>query len=232
MAYPSTFLDLQNSVIKKARLNATSDLSSVKDWLNQVYAQACIELEANIDKTTATLTAGTSSYDLSVLASGVVRIKQMYVTPVGGTQSRPLRVTSLEQILAWQQASGGATVSNGTVIWYSLSGLNRIDFYPTPGSADTLTIYYVKQPTALSANTDTTILPEPYASKVLEYGTLAEAADFKGDPSETEYRQLHAVWMQKLKAHITRRASGQPGQFNTLPSRLILPHDPSADVGF
>lgn len=221
---------MQNAVIKKARLNSTNDLSSVKDWLNQVYADVCIELEANVDQTTATLTANTSSYDLSTLASAVVRIKQMYVTSAS-VQYAPLQLVTLDQILTWQQAGGGNAVANGVSRYYSLTGLNRIDFYPTPQAADTLTIWYVKQPTALSGNTDLTILPEPYASKVLEYGALAEAADFKGDPSEQEYRQLFEVWKQRLKAHMTRRASGQPGQFNVFPAKVFPPHDPSTDTG-
>ncbi|HEX7071473.1 MAG TPA: hypothetical protein VF190_11735 [Rhodothermales bacterium] len=159
-----------------------------------------------------------------------MRIKQMYPTS-GGVQYQPLRLATLEQILTWQQASGGNAVANGTVEYYALSGLNQIDFYPTPSSADTLTIYYVKQPTALSANEDTTILPEPYASKVLEYGALSEAADYKGDPSEQEYRALYSDWMRRLRAHLTRRMGGQPGQFQFIPSRALPPHDPSTDTG-
>lgn len=207
-----------------------NDLSAVKDWINAVYAEACIDLEANAATTTATLTAGTASYDLSTLASSVVRIKEMYVTPVGAVQSAPLRLTTLDQILSWRQAGGGQAVATGYVSYYALVGLNQIEFYPTPSKADVLTIWYVKAPTALSANGDVTILPEPYASKILEYGTLAEAADFKGDPSEQEYRQLFELWKQKLRAHITRRAGGQPGQFHMFPSSVYPPHDPSTDI--
>ena len=43
MAFPSTFLDIQNAVINKLRLDSTNDLSKVKDWINQVYYEACIE---------------------------------------------------------------------------------------------------------------------------------------------------------------------------------------------
>jgi hypothetical protein len=155
----------------------------------------------------------------------------MYVTPVGGVQSRPLRLATLEQILTWRQAGGGTAVANGTVEYYALVGLNQIEFYPTPGAADTLTIWAVKAPTALSANGDTPILPEPYASKVLEYGALAEAADFKGDPSEQEYRQLFEVWKGKLRTHLTRRSGTQPRQFGFVPSGVYPPHDPSTDIG-
>lgn len=211
-------------------MNTTNDASKVKDWINQVYADACIELEANVATVTATLTAGTGSYNLSTLASTVVRIKEMYSTPVGQSQRAPLRLTTLDQILSWRQASGGAAVTTGTVTHYTLVGLNQIEFWPNPSTADVLTIFAVLQPTALSGNSDVTILPEPFASKILEYGALAEAADFKSDPSEQEYRALFEQWKQRLKAHMTRRAGSQPGQFNMFPGGWFPPHDPSTDL--
>ncbi len=177
------------------------------------------------------MTANTSSYALSSLAPSVVRIKQMTVTPVGGTNSQPIRLTTLNQILSWQQAGGGSAVANGPVKYYSLSGIDRIDFYPTPSTADVLTIYYVAQPTALSGNTDVPILTEPFASKVLEYGALAEAADFKGDPALQDYRNQFEVWKQRYRSHLTRKMGGQPGQFNMFPGGIYPAHDPSTDTG-
>jgi hypothetical protein len=232
LSFPSTFQDVQNAVIKKARLNSTNDLSSVKDWINQVYAEACIDLSLNVTTTTAALTPGTAGYALSTLASSVKRIIEMYVTPVGGQQSKPLQATTLDYILTRRQSAGGTSATSGYVTHYALVGLDRIEFYPTPSTADTLTIWYVGLPTALSANGDVPILPEPYSTKILEFGTLAEAADFKGDPSEQEYRQLYELWKGKLRAHLTRRKGAQPGQFGFYPTRNYPAHDPSTDVGF
>lgn len=214
------------------RLDATNDTTKVHDWINQVYAQVCVETEANVKSTTATLTAGTASYTLSTLASGVIRLKEMYVTPVGGSQSSPLQLTTLDYILRRRQGSGGTAAATGYVTHYALSGLDNLELYPTPQSADTLSIWYVALPTALSANSDVPILPEPYASKLLEYGTLAEAADWKGDPSESEYRQLFQQWKMQFRSHLTRRMGGQPGQFRVFPGNAYPPHDPSTDIGF
>lgn len=175
-------------------------------------------------------TAGTNSY---TLPSAVARIKGLFVTPANSVATRPLRLTTLDQILTWRQANGGNAISNGFVLWYAILGGTDIEVYPTPQAADVLTIYYVSLPTALSANADVpSYLDEPYASKVLEYGALAEAADFKGDPALQDYRQEFEVWKQKLRSHLTRKASGQPGQFHMFPSRLYPPHDPSTDLGY
>jgi hypothetical protein len=188
-----------------------------------------IETEAYVTAADMAMTANVNSY---TLPSAVSRIKGMFVTPVGSVATQPLRQATLDQILAWRQAGGGNAVANGYVTHYAILGGTDIEVYPTPQAADVLTIYYVSLPTALSANADTpTYLPEPYASKVLEYGTLAEAADFKGDPSEQEYRALHADWMHRLRSHLTRKMGGLPGQFSLYPSRQLRPHDPSTDIG-
>lgn len=229
MAYPSTFSDLQNIVIAKLRLDSINDLTKVKDAINAVYAQACLETDLNVNGTvTQTLTANQSSYTLD---PNVVRIKEMTTTPVGSTVSAPLQLTSLDYILRRRQASAGTSPNVGYVTHYALVGLNDLELYPTPQSADTLTIYCTKAPTVLSNGTDVPILPEPFASKVLEYGTLAEMADLKGDPSEQEYRGLYEDWKARLRAHLNRRRGAQPGQFQIWNGQVFPPHDPSTDTG-
>lgn len=217
-------------MIAKLRLDATNDLSKVRDWINQVYAQACIETEAVVSTATMSLTAGTASY---TLPTQVVRIKAMYVTPVGGAQSQPMLQTTLDYILRRRQASGGVGAALGYVTHYAVLGSTDIEVYPTPQSADTITIYYVGLPTALSGNTDLpSALQEPYASKVLEYGALAEGGDFKGDPMTDEYRAMFQLWLSKLKTQITRKAGSQPGQFRVFPDHMFPPHDPSTDTRY
>ncbi len=228
MAFPSSFVDVQNSVIDKLRLDSNADLSRVKDWINFAYSDTCVTTEANVRSATMTMTAGTASYTLD---PSVIRIKEMYVTPAGGVQSVPLIQTDLDDILRRRQSSGGVANAVGSTIYrFALLGLSDIEFYPTPQSADVITIYYVAQPTALVNDTDTTILPEPYASKCLEYGAMAEAADFKSDPQEGEYRQLYQLWQQRLKANLNRKVGMQPGQFRVIPDTPYPPHDPSVDL--
>ena len=227
MAYPSTFADLKTAVINLVRLDATNDASKVGDWINQVYADACVNTEANTKADyQMTLTAGTASY---TLPSTVVRIKEMYVTPVGAIQSAPVRLTSLDDILTKRRASGGA-ILGGYITHYALLGINDLEVYPTPAAADVLHIWYVAQPTALSADGDTPILEEPFATRLLTYGAAALAAEWRGDPAGPEYDQKYQMWLQKYRGHLTRKMGGQAGQFQMYPGRQFPPHDPSTDV--
>lgn len=214
-------------MIAKVRLDATNDVSKVKDWINQAYFEASVLTESKIASTTMTLTAGTATYTLS---SSIARIKEMYVTPTAGSQSGPLQQTTLDYILRRRQAGGGVGVSVGYVTHYALLGASDFEVWPTPTDASVLTIWAVQRPTALSADSDTPEIEEPFASKLLEYGAAAEAADWKGDPSEIEYRQLFEQWMQRYRSHLTRKMGGQPGQFRLLPGYQFPPHDPSVDV--
>ena len=221
------FLDIQNSVINKLRLDATNDLQKVKDWINQIYAQICVETGANASFATMTLTSGSASY---TFPTQVERVKSMFVTPVGGTANAPLQPVSLDYINRRRMVGGGVATATGTVTHYALLGINDFEVYPTPQAADVITIYYESLPTALSGNTDVPILHEPWASKLLEYGALAEGADFLNHPDEPKYRGLYEGWMTRYIAHLNRKGP-KPDQLEVFGAFIYPSHDPSTDLG-
>ena len=228
MSYPSTFADLKSSVIAKGRLDATADTSRVADWINQALANACIDSEALITFAGMTTTAGVSSYTLLATA---VRIKGMYVTS-GGVQYKPLEPISLEQMLELRQSGGGTQTVGGVLRYYALVGLSQFELYPTPDGSETITLYYVRQPSPLSNDTDVPEIPEPFATKLLEYGALVDAYEFKRDDQQQNAQQAYQVWLQRFRAHLTRKRGGVPEQMLVLRSPAVSPHDPSTDIGW
>jgi hypothetical protein len=215
MAFPSTFLDIQNAVITKARLDPVNDLAKVKDWINQVYSQVCVETEAITANATVTMVAGTTGYQLPAT---VARVRSMFVTPAGATnvsQQPPMMRTTEDDILQ-RQANGGITQSVGQYpTRYAYVGINDFEVWPTPAAADVITIRAVAFPTVLSGNTDLPVIDEPHASKVLEYGALAEAGDFKGDPATQEWQQNFSDWMGRYLNHLGQKRGDIPVQFHT-----------------
>lgn len=209
MAYPSTFGDIQTQVAAKLRLDTTADAQKIKDYINRAYAETCIETEALQTVATMTLTAGATTY---TLPSGAVRIKQMTVTS-GGVTFRPLVPTSIEQILEWQAQNGGIAAVNGTVSHYAILGVDEMVVWPTPSAADTITVYYVKQPTALSGSSDVPSIPEPYATRCLENGALYEAALFAKDPDAPVYKAEYEMAKRELRGHLRRMQGAMTRQF-------------------
>jgi hypothetical protein len=82
-------------------------------------------------------------------------------------------------------------------------------------------MYYSYLPTALAVDTDTSVLPEPFGSKLLEYGALAEAADYVGDPDHDRYRTLYESWLAKLRIHLNRRRGRGTGHFRVIGAPLV-----------
>lgn len=213
MAFPATFLDIQTAVITKARLDSTLDLQATKDWINQAYAEVCVETEANVSADTMTLTSGTGSYSLP---AGISRIKQMILTPAGSTQTQPPMIrTTLDEILQRRQSGGNVQNAGWYVTHYAVVGLNQFEVWPTPAAADVITLWLVALPTPLAGNTDVPILEEPFSSKLLEYGALVQAGDFKGDPATPEWEGLYREWMGRYVDHLDKRRGVIPGQFHT-----------------
>lgn len=228
MAYPSTFVTIQNEVVNKLRLDSTADLAKVKDWINGAYYEACVETEALQNFATMTLTANTSTYTLD---SQIARIKQMRVTPVGSTQSLPLEPVSVEEMLVLTAGTTSSQPNTGGPNRYTVFGVDKIQFYPTPTSADTVTMYYVKYPTALSADADTPSIPEPYATELLVNGACYKGAVFADDPKAQLFQQAFEVWKDRLRGHLRRKTGSFTRQFRLTGTTGVVPHDPSVDLG-
>jgi hypothetical protein len=230
MAFPSTFQDTQNAVLKRLRLDATNDLQKVKDWINQAYTQVVVETECLQKRATMTLTVNGAIY---TLPSAVIRLK--YVTIRGSGQSEygpPLEEATVDDLLNWRRSSGGVNAASAVPTHYALVGLNQFELWPPPAAADTMLVYYVYLPTALSANGDVAVLQEPWNSRLLEYGALVEASDYIDVPKSDVYRQWYDLWMGRFRQHLVRRGGGNVRQIQLLDDRVYVPHDPSVDLGY
>lgn len=203
MSYPADFQTLQSEVIKKLRLDATNDLTNVKDALNEAYTEAAVETEALQTSATMQLTANTSTY---TLPAAVSRIRYITGASVSSPTSYgpPLDATDLDEIIGLRQTAAYAATNSGLATKYALLGLSQFEVWPTPSANDWLLIYYVYLPTPLSANGDLPAFQEPYASGILKSGACYKCAPIVKDPDLMLYRDENEQWKSKLKAHMNR----------------------------
>lgn len=229
MAFPSTLQDLQRSVLDKLRLESPQAASWVADWLNRAYYEVCSETECLQQAATMALTSGDASY---TLPAAVVRIKQIVIQPYGQTAYwPPLIETTLDDILRKRGYGGASYIVSGSSTHYAVAGRNQLELWPTPAAADTLQMYYSYFPAALASGTDTPVIEEPYATRLLEYGALMEGAAFSGDEQTAElYRAVFDRYMGEFRRHLNRRKGGHTGQIAVTGQRPPLPRDRSIDI--
>lgn len=92
-----------------------------------------------------TLTAGQGDYTLD---TSILAIEDIYLVSGGANfRVRRLATTDLINLRLFQ-------VNSAPIQMYALGGANLLMVYPAPLQADTINIYYVPRPTAMSAGTD------------------------------------------------------------------------------
>lgn len=216
-------------MINKLRLNDTQHRPYVKDWINQVYADVCVETEALQQSATMNLTANVASY---TLPTQILRFKFVAGAPSTSPTGYgpPLKSVSIDEILNLRQTGQVNTASGGTVTMYSLVGMNQLEVFPTPTAADVLLVYYVYLPVALAADADVPVLQEPFAGKLLEAGATFEGAVFLKDPDIGFYRDEYQAKLRRFRAHLNRRQSGEVQQIQVAGNTPRIVLDRSADV--
>jgi hypothetical protein len=209
LAFPSTFLDLQNIVIADLRLDTVADRQKVKDQINRYYLRL-VENEALQMAWTTALTPGVGSY---LWPAPVRRINEICAAAAGSSgYGAPLQEVAFDQILDWRQSGTAAPVANATCTHYAFVGHAQIEFYPAPAAADTLLIYGTQDPTPMSADTDVPQIGEPYATDLLTYGPCFELAMFKSDPGAADWQTLYTDANRRYTRHLNRKRSGDTRQ--------------------
>lgn len=109
---------------------------------NEAVVDMLLRTHVYVSSTTIALSANTSDYTLS---STILAIEDIYLTS-GGANYRVKRLATTDLINLRL-----FSVTTSPVQMYALSGANLLLVYPTPAAADTLNVYYIPRPTALSA---------------------------------------------------------------------------------
>lgn len=138
----------ETAVSNELGLNTTNEKTTIDDALNQAVQRVLEDTHCYVKRTDYTGNWDGSSQDFT-LDAAILDIVEVQLTSTGVTY--PLERLSIIDILERRrtgQPSGSPTR------FYAVSGANLLMFYPAPGSNDTLTVYNVPVPTAMSSGTD------------------------------------------------------------------------------
>ncbi len=150
----------------------------------------------NVTSGTISLSAGVSDY-----ANAVTAMEILNVFTTSSSQKYPLTHVDTQTLLDMRNS----TFQSSPIRWYAYNGFDLFMIYPTPALADTVTLYYVPYPTALSASSDSPVdIPAEYHPAV-EYYAFYRAATFSDDTSSQmgqQYLQQYELWIRRLKKRI------------------------------
>lgn len=145
--------------------------------------------------------------------------------------------TTPAEIYGFRMAS--AATSASAPFYYALNGGNRLEFYPTPSSAVSLTLIHVPKPTELSsANDDPSSaslggIPQEYHPALEEYAKW-KMADYDDDSSSQMGQVYQAEYMRLVRdarKHLKRRG-GRSLPRAVVGRRPVVPSTPSTDLGW
>jgi hypothetical protein len=128
-------------------LSVTNEKTTIDDAINVAVQRVLEDTHCYVKETDYTGWDGTSqNYTLD---SAILEIVEVQLSSSGVTY--PLERLSIIDLL--ERRRQGQT-SGSPVRYYAMSGANLLMFYPAPGTGDTLVVYVVPVPTALSGSTD------------------------------------------------------------------------------
>jgi hypothetical protein len=230
MAYPSTFADLQSAVLNKGKLDDVLDVQRIKDWINQTYMQVCVETE--FYGVSAVASVLTQNQTVVTVPATINKVDFIVPTGSDGSSWGPMEMVTMEEILRQRAYSGGVTMTTGAPSKYCYSSPSSIQIWPNPSGSEVLTFYGTGLPTALISGTDPPVIPEPYASKLLEYGALVNAAEFKRDMEMlTIWQGMYMDWLSRFRGFTNTRVGDKVQSFTVVGSSA-WPRGNSTDVGF
>lgn len=159
-----TYLDLVNSVLRKLRedevttVNATDYSRLVGDFVNDAkrLVEDTWDWTALRETYTVVTSSGTAIYPLSGFNT---RGKILYV--FNETTNREVLKESLQRIRSLNLTSDNAS---GPIAYYAVDGLDsnndvQLRLYRTPNTVETLSVYVVKRPGDLTADSGTVKVP-------------------------------------------------------------------------
>lgn len=155
---------------------AGSEATLLDSFVNDGYEDFLQRTACWIERSTLTTTAGSADYDMD---QDIMQIVELSILDSDGDTTLPARM-SPQDIMELRR---GSSDQDSPSRRYAVQGHNMLMLWPTPTTADTITIYYVPRPATLSVSSDTASLVPPQYHRALEFYAAAQLADYDDDQS-------------------------------------------------
>src|SRR5574338_1345065 len=143
----ATLAQIRNEVARVIGLDSTAagaDETLVDAWTNEAILDILLQTRCYVAVATTPVTANVADYTLD---SAILHVVDCYLASSGTTyrleQVSPQKLLDM-RITANSQASSPAS-------HFAVSGSSLLLLYPTPSSADTMSLYYVPRPAPMSS---------------------------------------------------------------------------------
>ena len=226
--------DIRNEVTRVIGLDSTAagtDELLLDAWANEAVVDILLETRCYVASATTDVTVDEGDYTLD---SDILHVVDVHLAS-GGVKYR-LKHVSPQQLLDMRVSDNAEAAS--PVTHFAVVGSNLLMVYPIPSTADTMTIYYVPRPTAMSTGTNdpstTTYggIPTEFHRAIVKY-VEAEAADYRDDATSQQgdrYRADYGRWLSKIHKFVNQKGATETTAFE-IRGRSYPPHDPSTDRG-
>lgn len=170
------------------------DEGLITGWINRGVAQVITRSRINVTPTVMALTAGQYDY---TLPTEIIAIDEIYSTDAAS--SLWVRLEHVSPPVLLNMRIGTQFQGAPPVRYYTVSGGNLLMVYPTPASADNLTIYFITRPDVLVNPTDSPDgIPEEWQQTV-EYYACYQAGQYINDSASQNGERYQQMFERELK---------------------------------
>jgi hypothetical protein len=160
------------------------------DWINDAMREIVLDQKLLRLKATSSTLIGQSNYGFP---TDLLRLDHVSV------DGEALEQTTTQQISRTvENMDDSVNFPRGTPEYYWVYG-REIYLYPAPAAVKTITMYYYRNPTEVTALANTPELPAEYDNRIIEY-CLAQAAELDDDDNRAQLkRQQFEIGLDKTK---------------------------------
>lgn len=175
----SSYRDIQDNILSMLGKSDSTTRNRVKEWINMGQDDFVLRELWPFRETTGTLStvAGTQEYDLSTNFTDLDE-QNIISVAIQDSNHAKLQYVPFNQL---RESYPDLDYDGASVPLYYYIKANQIGFWPVPSAVYSIAIDYYKVPTALSSDSDTSIIPTQYR-QALNAFALSKENDYNTDP--------------------------------------------------